>query len=1065
MPVTLSDFWPSTENCRDCLITAAESASDALFLAIHQKMPLSRRMLRTGESQGKTEEDLLEAFLTKNLPSGTMILPIVGTSGVGKSHMVRWLEAKIRVREDGVRRHIVRIPRSSSLRRVLELILDTNNADSDIKKKLSQSKYLELNETLVSARMPPTVQEVTHALRGKLLIALDHAHEKASIRLSSGEEFATQEEQRETLARRAHCGSLNLPALLQDVVISKHFMAYGGDDVEEYGVLARIASRCIDGLQGAEDASNYFTIEDLTIDESFERADMAAPARQYLTKLEQKDGAGRHDAIKFLNELVDGAISQLWAFDGFSLSDLFVKIRKELLDDEIELVLLIEDFAALAGIQGSLLDAIISEGIRGDQELCTMRTALAVTEGYLSKRETVSTRADYEWRIGDYPFESEAQAVQTYTRFIAGYLNAARWGKQYINKRLDPKNIEGDGNLGNLLPDYFEANRGDLSEEDVATLEAFGRDDSDGMLFPFNRGVIRQLINRFLKEGEKYVFNPRELIKRALHGTLSDFREMYLEGSFPPEGYQNFSFRSLETSVSQELRSRAGDVYERASAFVYFWGDNPRKVGQAAAIDERVYSAFGLPHINWSEAPEERDSLSVGSPGETIQTKTALSDEEKKVGKWKEILRSWKEEGKLSQTYARQIRNFVIQSAWEHVDWTTLLLDRPDSSNRNIINKIWLPKVSTGNPDVKDAIVVALTDEDWAKPEKVDRFFEAITAMCSFNIYNSWDYPGGEADSAVFHNFFEEISGQVISYYTSQYLKLPREGLVPLAQTLFIGARILNLPGASSNTRSGNILAVCSSAEVIELPQSDGKWWELYQQTVECRKEMLDLLFSHITARQGTTGKTALAYDASLLLTAIDGIKETCLPEEGFLAAFKDQSTQIKGYLRLLQNGIKAALDERMEELSNWSESMGAWFPNGYDFNETKDIFYGSIKAAKKAAEFSCCNGEVSSDVLKKRIDELESLGVQEAIKGVEDAKEKVDFGPKLRAVAKVNQRTVSLTQRAFGQYTQFLSETGKRVDERVKNAPLSISENAKENIKKIEQIENTWVSFQEEES
>ena len=47
---------------------------------------------------------------------------------------------------------------------------------------------------------------------------------------------------------------------------------------------------------------------------------------------------------------------------------------------------------------------------------------------------------------------------------------------------------------------------------------------------------------------------------------------MYLEGSFPPADYQGFSFRSLETSISQELRSRAGDAYERASAFVYFWG-------------------------------------------------------------------------------------------------------------------------------------------------------------------------------------------------------------------------------------------------------------------------------------------------------------------------------------------------------------------------------------------------------------------------------------------------------------------------------------------------------------
>ena len=103
--------------------------------------------------------------------------------------------------------------------------------------------------------------------------------------------------------------------------------------------------------------------------------------------------------------MVDQALGGLLDFGGNSLTDLFVRIREQLFDDKIELVLLVEDFATLAGIQGSLLDAIIREGIRdGKQVLCKMRTALAVTEGYLSNIETVGTRAVYEWRISDYPF-------------------------------------------------------------------------------------------------------------------------------------------------------------------------------------------------------------------------------------------------------------------------------------------------------------------------------------------------------------------------------------------------------------------------------------------------------------------------------------------------------------------------------------------------------------------------------------------------------------------------------------------------------------------------------------
>ena len=60
-------------------------------------------------------------------------------------------------------------------------------------------------------------------------------------------------------------------------------------------------------------------------------------------------------------------------------------MRKALLADGRELILLIEDFAHLAGVKESLMEVMIKPAIRdGKQELCTIRTALAVTSGYLS---------------------------------------------------------------------------------------------------------------------------------------------------------------------------------------------------------------------------------------------------------------------------------------------------------------------------------------------------------------------------------------------------------------------------------------------------------------------------------------------------------------------------------------------------------------------------------------------------------------------------------------------------------------------------------------------------------
>jgi hypothetical protein len=1055
MSISLSDFWPTTDNCRKCLITAAESASDALFLAVHQSMPLSRRLLssNTGEAEPKTEKDLLEAFLNENLPSGTLILPIVGSSGVGKSHMIRWLDANMRRRQDGVTRHIVRIPRSSSLRRVLELILDTEEADENVKLLLSQPSYQELNETLTSATLPPTLQEATHQLRGKLLIALENAYKDACERLSSGTAMPDDP------ARRAHCGATKLPALLVDSVVSAHFMAYDGEDLEGYGVLARIASRCIDGQRDVDDGSSFFTIEDLVVDASFDRAEMANPVRQYLTSLDRRDGAGRLDAVNFLNEIIDDAISQLLAFGGFSLTDLFVQIRKCMLKDGIELVLLIEDFAALAGVQGSLLDAIICEGVRGDQELCTMRTALAVTSGYLANRETVLTRADYEWQIADYPFSDEAEAVETYTNFVAGYLNAARWGKDYLEVKYQP----GGDLLGEWLPDFYESKRDELSDDDVLTLEAFGRSQSGGMLFPFNSGVIRQLVNRYLRDEESYKFNPRELIKRVLSATLADFRSIYVDGYFPPEGFQNFNWRRLEGSVSEELRSRvSSEQYGRLAAFVYHWGDNPRSIGQAADIDSRILSAFNLTEVNWSAKPEKRDpiakALNTASASTRGNEPRDLSADERKVEKWKELLTKWREDGVIAQARANEIRNLILQSVWDYIDWNALLLIRPESG-KTILNQIRLPKVTTNNPEMNKAIIVALSDEDWDVPERVDKFFQAMTAMCSFSIYKTWNYAGGELDSVNCANYIESLSGQVTSYYSKVYRQLPREGVSPLAQALLVGARLLNLPGSTTNVRSDNVMAICSTSEHLPIHPIEGKWGRLYNEAREHRQMMLDLLTSQAAARQGS-GDKLLAIDAALLLRAIDEVKNTwTLGSDMDLSVFKDQPSLLKSHVLSLKKNLKPALDERVEELSAWNERMSDWFLGQYDFSEVKSVCFESIKLSQKATVFTC--GDISSDVLKRRFEELEAANVSQVIGLIQDAKETEKFGQRLSAVAKVDQMTVSITDTAFTLYDQFLSETTIAVDERIKSAPLNLNTAAQRSVDEIEEIESLWAELE----
>jgi hypothetical protein len=118
--MTLMDYWPNADRINACVPSEAESLSGSVFLAVHQPTALFRRVMGTKPmTEPAKEADLLAWLLSPNVPEGHRVVPVVGRSGTGKSHLIRWLD--IHIPRDG--RHFIRIPKSSSLRRVLELVL------------------------------------------------------------------------------------------------------------------------------------------------------------------------------------------------------------------------------------------------------------------------------------------------------------------------------------------------------------------------------------------------------------------------------------------------------------------------------------------------------------------------------------------------------------------------------------------------------------------------------------------------------------------------------------------------------------------------------------------------------------------------------------------------------------------------------------------------------------------------------------------------------------------------------------------------------------------------------
>ena len=304
-------------------------------------------------------------------------------------------------------------------------------------------------------------------------------------------------------------------------------------------------------------------------------------------------------AVGLLNELLDKALHGLIDFSGDSLPDLFKKVRAGLLKEGKELVLLVEDFAMLGGIQQQLLDAVTDPalGPQGEHKYCVMRTAIAVTEGRLDEA-TVLTRAGASWRIRSQPFGNDVEALRVFTNMVGGYLNAARHGVAELKKQFQARKNE-KARFTNFLDDHG----GELTENERGTLDAFGYSaDGHYPLFPFNKNAIHQIMERNLKVNGQYQFKPRAL-NRVIRNTVIDYRDKWLGGEFPPGGYEKFTRNRLGNEVAMFLNGTSEP--DRVAAFLGYWGDCPKSLSEAAKVPEEQYCVFGLQRPNWGVKVED----------------------------------------------------------------------------------------------------------------------------------------------------------------------------------------------------------------------------------------------------------------------------------------------------------------------------------------------------------------------------------------------------------------------------------------------------------------------------
>lgn len=928
--MSLDKYWPSIEEVNNCVKDQAENSSDAVLLAVHQQFPLAYATVgpdgnvMQDSKKSASEDDFLKYFLS-DAPSGSHVVPITGQSGVGKSHLVRILDARIKRLKNAGKYLVIRIPKSASLRKVVDLILCAD--------PLQDKKYDSVKTEFSKAMADIRIEDAVITFQGQLEIALNE--------YSSTQKEAFKQTPTDGIIKRKIAHAESLPLLMSDAEIVQHF---------RQNVLPRIIQRSVNGGDLTRDDIDFdpnsikFKVEDF----NFEGLDIASAgqrvAKYYQLNFMADSSRERDLAVEVLNDVVDQATNQLYKLNqslgGMTLGEVILEIRRLLLKDGRELVLLVEDFAALVGIQETLAKVLIQEGSTSKgTEYATIRSAIAVTDGYLGGKNTLATRAGQEWMV-ESRLESETETLARTKKLVASYLNAARIGEKGLKDYYD--NLLKKDTQASFTTPIFSEDIGDT----ISLLQAFGSND-EIPLFPFSDNAIEFLARQSsgLRSGNALIFNPRYIIKNIIRLVLGR-RSSFVENQFPPVGMisrrpsadiQNW-ISSLD--VSQELQGR----YER---LVTIWGNDPKNRNEIPGnIKSEIFDVFSLKAPEFSNLPQPIAEPPRSNPEIRQNPITPVIDSrlEARINEYEEALEQWVVEGtRLDQSLSNTIRQRISSQLAKIIDWNAERTLEIEIKPQQIMIQ---NAAGGGNAASKDLIELVSDPTDPDGRLRVELL--SLVRNNEFNKAGIENYPNFEDDLARIANLIERLIPQALEITRTKNKK----HTYSVINALNLNGRVL---GFIENSPSPNYIDQTLFANV-ELkdnlpsyaPEKFNEWVSFKEKVLSSRPVLQKSLLEANGCFQGS-GKKCYGVDIVKILIDYPDTSAEVIYED-----FLNLDPNIKTVLQGLTGArVEARIKSVAADVQKIVDGIDSEFGTEFDKNLIAETIKRIASSLKEAGKFN----------------------------------------------------------------------------------------------------------------
>ena len=545
--------------------------TDADFLATHvpftniqvtERLTPDIEVYDEDKNKKYSEEELLNNIVYSD--DNDHFNLVLGSSGSGKSHLIRWLKAMFETRRPDN-----------------EAILFVRRNDNTLKGTIKQ--LLEI----------PEIQNLPNKETYKKLASASVSVPEEELKTIIYSNYITKiKNDNETITDDNH--KINnmyrkcLVALLNNAIFERRMMS-------EDGPIERIYSRFAESNTVQEDDPIGFVSSDFELDYNFKNELVISGADKDAQKMVDKilkDEEWPEKIANYLNSFSEKVIQMCSGFEPGDFRQVFVEIRQELRKQGKNLTLFIEDITAFTGVNEALLEALMTPHT-GDYEkdhMCRINSIIGSTKGYYKD----SFRDNYKQRVSKFiliPNDIFKNNSAGLLDFFAKYLNTISLESEAVNAWVKSgAEIKSYPVHQVTLGKYWDS-----------------YEISSGIsinLFPFTKNAIKTLYSK-LNDDQR---TPRLLIKNILEpyilealDNLEKFPSRYVETNSDSFGLRNII--NSHSEIAEETRIRL-------FRFMNVWGDGTNNVQgdeskTVGGINVNVYKELGLPIVEGEKISSE----------------------------------------------------------------------------------------------------------------------------------------------------------------------------------------------------------------------------------------------------------------------------------------------------------------------------------------------------------------------------------------------------------------------------------------------------------------------------